>query len=336
MENWAQVNMLNYFYKKNVLITGGLGFLGSNLAHRLVALNANVTIIDNLSPLYGGNLFNVEDIKDKCKIIIEDIRNTDVLKPYIPRLDIIFHFAAQVSYIDSLSIPFEDLSLNTSTTLQLLEICRKMNVKVKFVFSSSRMVLGKIETERMLESSPANPLSLYGIHKLTSEKYLLMYYRDFGIPCVILRITNPYGLRQQVKHSKYALVGWFMRQAMEGKTIRIFGDGRQIRDYIYSDDIAEAFLRCAASEKAIGEIVNIGSGQGTEFCKMVEKVISVVGNGEIEYTQWPENYERIETGDVVADLTKLQSITSWKPTRSLTEGIRSTYEYYKLNIIHYI
>jgi UDP-glucose 4-epimerase len=117
--------MLDYFRKKNVLITGGLGFLGSNLAHRLVALRANVIIIDNISPLYGGNLFNLEGIRDKCEIILDDVRNTDVLKPYIPTLDIIFHFAAQVSYIDSLSMPFEDLSLNASATLQLLELCRK-------------------------------------------------------------------------------------------------------------------------------------------------------------------------------------------------------------------
>jgi UDP-glucose 4-epimerase len=328
--------MLDYFRHKNVLITGGLGFLGSNLAHRLVAMKANVIIIDNLSPLYGGNLFNLEDIRDKCEIVLDDVRNTDVLKPYIPKLDVIFHFAAQVSYIDSLSMPFEDLSLNASATLQLLELCRKMNTRVKIVFSSSRMVLGKIETSTMLENTPTNPLSLYGIHKLTSEKYLSMYHKDFGIPSVVLRITNPYGPRQQVKHSKYALVGWFIRQAMEGKTIRIFGDGRQIRDYIFSDDIVEASLRCAATEKAIGEIVNLGSGQGSEFYKMVENIIAVVGNGKIEYIPWPDRYERIETGDVVADLTKLQSLISWQPNITLSEGIQRTYQYYKRNMVHYI
>jgi UDP-glucose 4-epimerase len=198
------------------------------------------------------------------------------------------------------------------------------------------MVLGKIETSTMLENTPTNPLSLYGIHKLTSEKYLLMYYRDFGIPGVILRITNPYGPRQQVKHSKYALVGWFVRQAMEGKTIKIFGDGKQIRDYIFSDDIVEASLRCAASEKAIGEIVNLGSGQGSEFYKMVENIIEVVGNGKIEYIPWPDNYERIETGDVVADLTKLRSIISQQPSTTLSEGIQRTYQYYRRNMVHYI
>jgi nucleoside-diphosphate-sugar epimerase len=198
------------------------------------------------------------------------------------------------------------------------------------------MVLGKIDTETMLENNPTNPLSLYGIHKLTSEKYLLMYYKDFGIPCVILRMTNPYGPRQQLKHSKYALIGWFIRQAMEGKTIRIFGDGKQIRDYILSDDIVEGFLRCAVSEKTVGEIVNLGSGQKTEFCQMVENVINVVGNGKIEYIPWPKNYERIETGNVVANLTKLQSIITWKPTITLTDGINRTYEYYKLNMVHYI
>jgi len=330
------MNYSSYYQRKKILITGGLGFLGSNLARKLAQNNASVTIIDNLNPLYGGNLFNIVGIEDQVRLIIDDLRNEKHLLPIIKNVDIIFHFAAQVSYIDSLSMPYEDLELNAKLTLQILELCRKYNPKAKVVFSSSRMVIGKVESEKMYENSPTNPLTLYGIHKLASEKYLTMYYKDFGIPCVILRITNPYGPRQQVKHSKYSLVGWFVRQAIEGQAIKIFGEGKQLRDYIFVDDIIEAFLRCASVEKALGEIINIGSGQPTEFREMVKKVINIVGCGKLEYVPWPKNYEKIETGDIATDISKLQLLSSWKPEISLGEGIIRTYQYYQKYMRHYL
>lgn len=326
----------NYYRDKIILITGGLGFLGSNLAHKLVECEAKIIIIDNLNPLYGGNYFNINGIQNKIKIITDDVRKEKVLIPIIKQCDIIFHFAAQVSYIDSLSMPYEDLELNARATLQILEICRKYNSKVKIVFPSSRMVLGKIESSQISENSPTNPLSLYGIHKLTSEKYLIMYYKDFGIPFIIFRITNPYGPRQQIKHSKYSLVGWFIRQAMERKTIKIFGDGKQLRDYIFSDDIMEAICRCSTNEKATGEIINVASGKSTEFQEMVKEVVKIVKNGNYEFVSWPDNYEKIETGDVTANISKLQSLTHWKPKVTLSKGILKTYEYYKKYLMHYL
>lgn len=326
----------HYYNNKHILITGGLGFLGSNLATRLVAMGAKVTLLDNLNPLYGGNKFNVHGIENAVSIVYGDVRDENVLLPLVKSSEIIFHFAAQVSYIDSLSMPFDDLEINGRATLQLLELCRKHNPRAKILFSSSRMVLGKIEAPRMMENSPTNPLSLYGIHKLMSEKYLLMYYKDFGIPCVILRITNPYGPRQQIKHSKYSIVGWFVRQAMEGKTIKIFGEGKQLRDYIYVEDIIEAFLLSAMIDEAVGEVINLGSGEATEFRTMVQKVIRIVENGALEYVDWPKEYELIETGDVAADVTKLNRLTNWKPRFRLQDGIRLTYEYYKQFYNHYI
>ena len=316
------------YKNKKILITGGLGFIGSNLAIRLVKDGAYVTLIDNLNPLYGGNKFNVEDIKDKINIIIGDIRDTELLKNVILDVDYIFHFAAQVSYIDSLSMPFEDMDLNAKTTLSLLELCRKYNTKVKIIFSSSRMVLGKIQSPKFDEMHPTNPLSLYGIHKLTSEKYLLMYYKDFGISSIIYRITNPYGPRQQIKHSKYSLPGWFIRQAIEDKTIKIFGSGEQIRDYIFIDDIIEGIYASSHQDNAIGQILNLGSGLGSQFKKMVTNIVSTVGKGKIEYIPWPDNYEKIETGDSVADISKLNNFQGALIKNTLTEGIRKTIEYY--------
>lgn len=321
--------MENYFKNKNVLITGGLGFLGSNLAQKMVESGAKVTVIDNLTPLYGGNMFNVSEIFDKITIVINDIRNIEIIKPLIEKADLIFHLAAQVSYIDSLNIPHEDLDLNAKATLNILECCRKYNPKAKILFSSSRMIYGKVEQPIVTEGSPTNPLSLYGIHKLTSEKYLLMYHKDFGIPSTVLRVTNPYGPHQQIKHSKYSLVGWFIRQAMEGQVIKIFGDGVQLRDYIFVDDIVNAMMKCAEAPGAAGEVINLGSGNSSRFCDMVSMVINTVKNGRMEFIPWPANYEKIETGDVSVDISKLKSITSWQPAYSLEEGIKKTFEYYK-------
>lgn len=320
--------MENYFNKKKVLITGGLGFIGSNLALRLVESGASITAIDNLNPLYGGNIFNINEIAGNIKIIINDMRNIEIMMPLIETAEIVFHLAAQVSYIDSLSLPNEDLDLNARSTLNILECCRKSNPKVKIVFSSSRMVYGKVTQSIVTENSPTNPLSLYGIHKLTSEKYLLMYFKDFGIPSTILRLTNPYGPRQQIKHNKYSLVGWFIRQAMEGNVIKIFGDGAQLRDYIFADDIVNAMLKCAEAPEAVGEVINVGFGQSIRFCDMVRVVIACVKHGKMEFIPWPNDYEKIETGDISLDISKLKAITSWQPNISLEEGIRKTYEYY--------
>lgn len=328
-------NNTNYFNNKNIIITGGAGFIGSNIAHRLVELEANVTIIDNMNPLYGGNIYNLFGIVDKVTLVINDIRNSEIIYPIIQKTDIIFHLAAQVSYIDSLKMPMEDADLNARATLNILEGCRKFNPKIRIIYASSRMVYGKTNNTLLNEESSTNPLSLYGIHKLTSEKYLMMYYKDFGIPYTVLRLTNPYGPRQQMKHNKYSIIGWFIRQAMEDKTINIYGDGEQLRDYIFADDIVEAMLSTTESEEAIGEIINVGAGISTKFKDMVSLVIANVKKGKMEFIPWPDNYEKLETGDVSLDLSKLSNLTSWKPNYSLDEGILLTYRYYKNHLSKY-
>lgn len=323
------------FDGKNVLITGGLGFLGSSLALKLMHSNARITVLDNLNPLYGGNRFNVRGLEDRLSIIIDDVRNLNIVEPLIERSDIVFHLAGQISYIDSLHMPYEDLDLNARATLNILECCRKRNPKVHVIFASTRMVYGRVDEPLVTEGSATNPLSLYGIHKLTSEKYLLMYFRDFGIPITILRLTNPYGPRQQVKHSKYSLVGWFVRQAMEGKVIKVFGDGTQLRDYIYVDDIVTSMLKCAGTPGAIGQVINVGSGRSTRFCDMVTKVVEQVNGGKIEFVPWPGDYEKVETGDISVDISKLKRLTLWGPEYSLEQGIKMTHEYYRKNWEHY-
>ena len=324
------------FAGKKALITGGLGFIGSNLANRLVDLGANVTILDSLNPLYGGNYFNIKDITNKVTVKEGDIRDRKILEDVIPGQDYLFSLAAQVSPVDSSKDSFEDLDVNCRGHLSILETCRKENPGIKVFFSSSRMVYGLPVSSPMSEEHPTSPTSIYGIHKLTAEKYYLAYAKDHNIHTVIGRITNPYGIRQQIKHSKYSIPGWFMRLAMEEQTIKIFGDGNQIRDYIYIDDLVEAILGLMAQDSSMAQIFNVGSGVATNFKDMVETIVSKVGSGKVEYVAWPEDYKKIETGDADIDISKLNQATGWTPKISLEEGISRMIEYYKENKEHYL
>lgn len=322
-------NFKERYKDKNVLITGGLGFLGSNIAHKAVELGAKVTILDALLPLYGGNRFNINDIEDKVRVVIGDIRDFRLIEKIIEGKDIIFNLAGQVSYIDSINIPFEDLDINCKGHLVVLDALRYRNPKARIIFPSSRMVLGRICYTPIDEKHPTEPLSIYGIHKLAGEKYYLAYHKTYGLNTVILRITNPYGIRQQMKHSKYSLIGWFLRQAMEGETIKIFGDGKQLRDYIYVDDMTEGFLRAGIYEDAVGNIYNAGLGKSYNFLEMVKMILKVVGDGRIEFVPWPKDYEKIETGDVKVSMEKAKRDLGWVPSIELEEGIKETFKYYK-------
>lgn len=320
----------NFFLGKNVLITGGAGFLGSSLAQRLVPLGAHVVVIDAMLPLYGGNLFNFEGIREKIEFIEGDIRDQNLMNKLVVGKDIIYNFAAQVSYIDSKDQPFLDLDINGKGHMTVLEAAASHASNARILFSSSRMVYGKILTTPVSETHPTDPLSLYGIHKLLGEKYYRYYAHTFGLNTVSVRIPNPYGPRQQMKHNKYSIVGWFIRQAMEDKTITIFGEGQQERDYLYIDDIVNAFLELTIHGKS-GEVYNIGTHERITFGDMVDAVLVEVGSGTKEYIAWPENYEKNETGNYVADTSKIEQITSWKPSVPLEEGIRRMVAYYKEN-----
>ncbi len=323
-----------YFSGKRILITGGAGFIGSNLAHTLVPMGAKVTILDAMLPLYGGNLFNLEGIRDQIDFIEGDIRDADLMAKAVKDQDIIYNLAAQVSYIDSKEQPFLDLDINGRGHLTVLEAVKDHAPKARVLFSSSRMVYGRILTTPVTESHPTDPLSLYGIHKLLAEKYYHYYKDTFGLDTVSVRIPNPYGPRQQMKHSKYSIVGWFVRQAMEDKTITIFGDGSQERDYLYIDDIVDAFLQLTV-KGAAGEVYNIGTHERVRFVDMVDSVLATVGSGKKELVPWPQDYEKNETGNYVADTAKIAEATGWKPSVLLKEGISAMVDYYRQNRSHY-
>ena len=318
------------FKGKNVLITGGLGFIGSTLAHRLVEAKARVTILDAMLTPYGGNKFNIKEIADHVELVNGNIIDEKIVRQAVDGKDYIFHLAGQVGYLDAKEKPFLDLDFNGRGNLIVLEAVKKKAAAARILFSSSRLVYGKIQQVPVKESQATQPLSLYGIHKLLGEKYYAYYAHNFGIHGLSLRIPNPYGPRQQMKHSKYAIVGWFIRQALEGKKIKIYGDGKQLRDYIYIDDIVEAMMRLIIKGQD-GEAYNIGGGQGVTFTEMVDAVIEAVGQGEKEYVPWPADYEKNETGDYVADITKIQAITTWEPTVLLREGLKRTVDFYRQN-----
>ena len=327
-------NSSTYFNGKKVLITGGAGFLGSSLAKKLVSLGADVTIVDAMLPLYGGNLFNLEAIIDRISFVEGDIRDQELMNSVVGGKDIIFNFAAQVSYLDSKEDPFLDLEFNGKGHLTVLEAVRQHAPHARILFSSSRMVYGKILTNPVAETHPTEPLSLYGIHKLLAEKYYQYFFHTFGVDTVSIRIPNPYGPGQQMKHNKYSIVGWFVRQAMEGKAITVFGDGEQERDYLYIDDIVDAFIELAMHGEG-GEVYNIGTQERVTFGSMVDTVLAEVGSGSKIHIPWPEHYEKNETGNYIADTTKIEKITSWKPSVPLKEGIARMVKYYKENQEHY-
>ncbi len=321
---------LESFYRGHrVLLVGGLGLIGSTLAHRLVTLGAHVTIVDARFPQYGGNLKNLEGIGDRVTLRVADIRDETLMRTVVPGQECIVNLAAQVSYTDSVFDPLLDLDINCRGHLLLLELCRKLNPGTKLLFAGSRLQFGRIERIPVAEDHPQLPLMPYGIHKMAAEKYCQMYHRIHGLRTTVLRLANPYGPRQQMKHSKYGIVNWFIRLAMEGGTIKVFGDGRQVRDYVYVDDVATAFLLAGSLPAADGEVFNVGSGIPTSFRQMAEEVVRVVGKGTIELVPWPPDYTNIETGDYVTDITRIKRLLGWAAPTTLAEGIAQTHRYYE-------
>jgi len=312
-----------------VCITGGLGMIGSTLAHYLHDMGAQIVILDAMLPQYGGNWFNVVDIKDDIEVVIGDVRDRALVEEIVRGQDFIFNLAAQVSYQDSINDPFLDLEINGVGHLNVLEACRHHNRDAILVFPGSRLQYGRIESVPTNENHPQRPLLIYAVHKLAGERYYQLYFEHFGIRSVALRIANPYGPCQQMKHSKYGILNWFIRVAMDGQTIKVFGDGTQIRDYIYVDDVATAMIAAASCKDAMGEIFNVGSGMGTKFGDMAGMVVDAVGKGTVVHIPWPQDYFNVETGDFVADISKIRNLTGWFPQTTLEQGIKRTVKYYR-------
>ncbi len=314
---------------KRVLVTGGLGFVGSNLALRLVEAGAQVTLVDAMLPLYGGNLFNIEPIRGRVQVNFSDIRDVNSMNYLVRGQDYIFHIAGQVSHVDSIIDPFTDVDINVNGTLAVLEACRKFNPGARIIFTGTRGQYGPSVKLPVDETAPTNPMGMYAITNLTAEKIVLMYHQVHGIPGVCLRITNTYGPRHQMKHNRYGVLNWFVRLAMDDATIPIFGDGRILRDFLYIDDLVEALLMCGQAEAAYGEIFNAGSSVPISFIDLVAQIIEAAGTGRYEYAPFTAERKALEPGDYWSDISKITKIVGWEPCVPLEEGLRRTVGYYR-------
>lgn len=309
--------------------------IGSTIAHKLVQQGANVTIVDSCIAPYGANMFNLHEINDKVNVNICDIRDKEAIKYLVKDKDAIFNLAGQVSHNDSLNDPLLDADINYLGHLNVLECVRKYNPKAVILYPGSRLQFGEIKENPVNEAHPLEPKTPYALNKTAAENMYKFYYNFHKINCVLFRIANPYGPRSQMQHNKYSLINWFIRQAMENKIIKVFGSGDQIRDYIYVEDLAEAFIMASNNPKCYGETFNIGSGKGTKLKDMVKAIIKIVGSGRSENVPWPENYVNVETGDYVSDISKFSKTTGWRASTDIINGIEKTYSYYLKNRSHY-
>jgi len=326
--------MENYFKNKKILITGGLGFIGSTLAHRLAKMEADIFLVDSLISEYGGNNFNINGIEDRVKVNIADVRDKHSMDYLVKDKDIIFNLAGTLSHIDSMNDPFTDLEINCKSQLSILESCRKNNRDVKIIFAGTRGQYGKADHLPVDEKHLMHPTDVNGINNIAGESYHILYNNIYGIRAVSLRLTNTYGPRHQMKHHKQGIINWFIRQLIEGQTVKLYGDGKQIRDINYVDDVVEALLQVACNEKANGEVFNLG-GIPKNLIDLVETMIDVYGKGNYELIPFKDDLKKIEIGDYIANYEKIKSAVEWEPKVSLEEGLQSSFDYYEKYKEHY-
>jgi UDP-glucose 4-epimerase len=319
-----------------VMITGGLGFIGSNLARLLVDLGADVLLVDSLIPDYGGNLFNIHGIEDRVRVNIADVRQESTMNYLVRDRAVIFNLAGQVSHIDSMRDPYTDLEINCRSQLSILEACRRFNPGVKVVFAGTRQVYGKPECLPVDERHLVRPIDVNGINKAAGENYHLLYNHVFGIRACSLRLTNVYGPRQLIRHNRQGFIGWFIRLAVEDREIQIYGDGSQLRDFVYVDDAADAFLRAGASEACNGEVFNVGGLAPVSHRDLVHQLIEIARSGRVRYVDWPAEKKAIDIGSFYADSGKFQSAVSWMPQVPLREGLALAVAYYREHLARYV
>ena len=331
-----QADFLAFYEGRRVLITGGLGFIGSNLAHRLAALGADVLLVDSLIPDYGGNLFNISGIDDRVRVNVADVRQQSTMNYLVRGHDVIFNLAGQVSHIDSMNDPYTDLDINCRSQLSILEACRRNNPGVKVVFAGTRQVYGRPDTLPVSERHLVRPTDVNGVNKAAGEYYHMLYNNVFGVRACSLRLTNVYGPRQLLKHNRQGFIAWFIRLAIEDGEIQIYGDGRQLRDFVYVDDAADAFLRAGASDAANGHVFNVGGAAPIAHRDLVEMLIATAGSGRYRFVEWPPEKKAIDIGDFYADSSLIRETLGWQPGVSLREGLVRTIAFYRQHWREYV
>jgi UDP-glucose 4-epimerase len=320
---------------KRVLIAGGLGFIGANLAHRLVREGATVSLLDCLRPEYGGNYFNIEEIRDRVSVAEIDLREREQVRKLVPGQDIIFNLAGQTSHLDSMRDPEMDLEMNCRAQLSLLEACRLENPEVKIVFASTRQIYGVPQYVPVDEKHPLVPVDVNGANKLAGENYHLVYARAYGMRVSVLRLTNTYGPRMRVKDERQTFLGIWLRQVIEGLPIRVFGDGKQVRDFNFVEDVEAALLLAAADSRADGSIFNLGSAETMSLGTLAKLLIEVNGEGAIEEVEFPAERKSIDIGNYCSDYRLISETLGWQPQVYLREGLERTLAFYRRHHEHY-
>lgn len=326
----------SWYHGRRVMITGGLGFIGSNLARALVQQGADVLLVDSLIPEYGGNLFNIDGIESQVRVNIGDVRQQSTMNYLVRDREIIFNLAGQVSHIDSMRDPETDLEINCRAQLTLLEACRRYNPGVKVIFAGTRQVYGRPSRLPVDETHLVRPTDINGINKVAGEYYHLVYNNVFGIRACSLRLTNVYGPRQLVKHNRQGFIGWFIRLAVEDREIQVYGDGSQLRDFVYVDDVVDAFLLAGACESVNGDVFNVGGSEPISHRDLVELLIETAGSGRVTYVDWPPEKKAIDIGSFYTDSSKFCRATGWRPKVDLREGLRRTIAFYRQHLPKYI
>lgn len=323
------------FTGANVLITGGLGFIGSNLAQRLVALGARVTLVDSLIPEYGGNLRNIYDIAEQVRVNIADVRDEYSMNYLVQDQQYLFNLAGQTSHLDSMRDPYTDLEINCRSQLSILEACRKNNNQIKIVYASTRQIYGKPDYLPVDERHLLHPTDVNGINKMAGEWYHIVYNNVYGIRACALRLTNTYGPRMRVKDARQTFLGIWIKKLLDGEPIQIFGDGLQIRDFTYIDDCVEALLLAAVTEGAAGQIFNLGGKETINLRNLAELLIEVYGNGTYEIVPFPPDRKAIDIGDYYGDYRLAQGRLGWRPQVGLRTGLKRTLDFYREHRAYY-
>jgi UDP-glucose 4-epimerase len=317
------------FRGKRVLITGGLGFIGSNLARKLVAAGSEVFIVDSLIPEYGGNLANISDIEDEVQINISDVRDPHSLPHFVRGRDVIFNLAGQTSHVDSMDDPFTDLEINARSQLSILQACRRHNPEAKIVFASTRQIYGRPQYLPVDERHPIVPVDVNGINKTAGEWYHLLYGDVHGFRVTVLRMTNTYGPRMRVRDARQTFLGYWFRLLVTGRCLTIYGDGTQRRDFNYVDDALQAFLLAGAREDANGKVYNLGDSRVVSLLELADLLVGLNGGGSYRLAPFPPERRAIDIGDYYADYTRIREELGWEPQVSLEDGLARSLDFYR-------
>lgn len=323
------------FANTRALITGGLGFIGSNLARRLVELGSDVTIVDSLIPDYGGNLYNVEGIRDRIQVNVSDVRDSHSLHHLVQGKDYLFNLAGQTSHLDSMRNPMPDLEINCQAQLSILETCRACNPKIKIVFASTRQIYGRPAQLPVPETHPLNPVDVNGINKMAGEQYHLLYNNVYGIAATALRLTNTIGPRMRIKDARQTFVGLWVRQLLERKPISVWG-GKQLRDFTDVEDAVDAFLLAATNPTTNGEVYNLGGSEVIDLVGLAKLMVEINGSGSYEVHDFPAERQAIDIGDYYGDFSKIRQALGWEPRRALRETMQTTLSYFREALPNYL